>query len=667
MLDRVFVRTADFEALAAGPNHNFVIGRRGAGKSALFIELTKEFTKRGELLISFVPEESTVKGLVAALRERLPSEPKYTNVRSLMRVVWRAALLAVVGRTLGRKDSSATSFEKSTELPWLASDLLASALAVVEALPSGSDPDALVYKAASFTGLDKLTDLVRTDLDALGSRVVILIDKLDEGWRPHDIEAGIVGGLCSAVIDLRDKRTNVHGVIFLRDNVFRLLEDIDDDFSRNMAGDNLRLRWDEQTLLDLVARRIEAVTGIVESTPLKTWNRFAKQGLEGKEGFQFCLQKTLYRPRDILELLNTARHLAALRRRSNLIKEDINDAARDIAQIRLGDLYKEYEEVFAGLTSYVRAFSGRPAIDTLKNVLLLIEENRPILPEAAQKSYSKLGSASAVVLALFGVGFLGFALTGMGFQFCHDGADRAPADLPPETKVAVHPCYSRALDIIGADDVQFDVLLAVNDDYDEEKPDKQSLSALFKAGANTLLTEISGIQLGEADASKFEDWVLQALRLLLSGELSNIEKKPNKDAPKRRDIVGSNEAKSGVWKRLLQQRNAGQIIFEVKNFEDLGADAYHQTISYATGVYGNVVFLVHRGQRSGLNDNERSWVQQSALDGKLLVLVPVVVLIRCLQKQLGSDRADYTKKAIARWIDTHERNYVNPRSGRRGS
>lgn len=665
MLDRVFVRTADFEALAAGPNHNFVIGRRGAGKSALFLELTKEFTKGKELLVSFVPEESTVKGLVAALRERLSPEPKYTNVRSLMRVVWRAALLAVVGRTLGKRNAAADSFTKAIELPWLASDLLASALAIVEALPAGGDADALVYKAASHTGLDKLTDLVRGDLDALGTRVIVLIDKLDEGWRPHDIEAGIIGGLCSAVIDLRDKRTNVHGLIFLRDNVFRLLEEIDDDFSRNMAGDNLRLRWDEETLLDLVARRIEAVVGVSEGTPLKIWNRFAKLGLEGKEGFQFCLQKTLYRPRDILELLNTARHLAALRRRSHLIKDDINDAARDIAKVRLGDLYKEYEEVFSGLTSYVQAFSGRPAIDTLKNVLQLIDQNRPMLPEAAQKSFSKLGSASAVVLALYSVGFLGFELTGLGYQFCHDGADREPPDMPPETKVAVHPCYSRALDIVGADAVQFDVLLAVNDEYDEEKPDKEGLSALFKAGANTLLTEIGSIQVGDADASKFEDWVLRALRLLLAGELSNIEKKPNKDAPKRRDIVASNEAKSGVWKRMLMQRNAGQIIFEVKNFEDLGADAYHQTTSYATGVYGSVVFLVYRSQRASLNENERSWVQQSAVDNKLLVLVPVFNLVRWLQKQLGADRADYTKKHFARWIDTHERNYANPRSGKR--
>jgi hypothetical protein len=61
MLGRVFVRTADFETLENGPRHNFVIGRRGAGKSALFLELGKEFAHRQALSRSFVPEQSNVR------------------------------------------------------------------------------------------------------------------------------------------------------------------------------------------------------------------------------------------------------------------------------------------------------------------------------------------------------------------------------------------------------------------------------------------------------------------------------------------------------------------------------------------------------------------------------------------------------------------------------
>jgi hypothetical protein len=149
--------------------------------------------------------------------------------------------------------------------------------------------------------------------------------------------------------------------------------------------------------------------------------------------------------------------------------------------------------------------------------------------------------------------------------------------------------------------------------------------------------------------------------------LSNFEYHANKDAPLRRDIVAANEGKRGVWRRALSKYGANQIIFEVKNFESLDAAACHQAKAYTDGPYGKIVFIVYRSLRPKLDDNERSWVQQLWGQQVLLVLVPVPILEMCLKKQVAGDQPKYANDKFHKWVDTHERNYINPRAGSRGS
>ena len=45
MLEKAFVQTHDFQALVTTTNFNFVVGRRGTGKSALFIKALTTFPR----------------------------------------------------------------------------------------------------------------------------------------------------------------------------------------------------------------------------------------------------------------------------------------------------------------------------------------------------------------------------------------------------------------------------------------------------------------------------------------------------------------------------------------------------------------------------------------------------------------------------------------------
>lgn len=57
---------------------------------------------------------------------------------------------------------------------------------------------------------------------------------------------------------------------------------------------------------------------------------------------------------------------------------------------------------------------------------------------------------------------------------------------------------------------------------------------------------------GVDDSKDFESWVLRAIRILFSGQLTNPELHPNKDSIQRRDVVATNVADTGFWKRIRE-------------------------------------------------------------------------------------------------------------------
>lgn len=672
MLKRTFVRTADFEILARGASKSFVVGRRGAGKSALFLQLAAEFKGRAKsVVIEILPEEFEVKGLISGVRRLLSTESadvQYGDVRSLMRVVWRAVLLAHTAKSaFGRRGF--TGVEQLTacvERAWLRDNPLETAQSILESLPGG-DPESLPSLAARYTKLDELERDVRGWSTSEGVTTIVLVDRLDEGWRARAFEVGIIGGLCAAAVDLRDKATNTRALVFLRDNIFRLLEQWDDDFSRNIAGDFLRLTWDHETLFDVVVRRLRVLLNIRgNDSKVHVWNRFAQRELAGMEGFQECLKQTLYRPRDTLELFNRALEAAKRRGRTQIVPDDVSSSALEISNSRLADLYKEYEDVLPGLRSYVQAFAGTRATTRAGDVLQLLEERRASLAPDAQRTFGRLGDASKVFQSLLGVGFLGREVSGSGFQFCHDGTDMPSGELPGDTRVAVHPCYARALEVIVTDADSFDLLLAVNDEYDEDLSNKREVADLVERSSQQLLSELDFVPLGAEGATQFERWVLNVVSFLWADDLSNISLHPNKSAPLRRDVVGANEGRPGLWFRLSRTYGATQVVFEAKNFDTLTPAVFEQARAYLGGAYGRVVFIVYRSTRDTLNENERSHIAQSYTAAQhLVVLLPTQMLQRWLRKGLRQNNQKYAREHFKAWVDKHEREFINPVVGRR--
>jgi hypothetical protein len=393
--------------------------------------------------------------------------------------------------------------------------------------------------------------------------------------------------------------------------MFRALAHFDPDFSRHIEGADLRLRWDEGSLLHFTAERIRVAFSLDVENDARIWGRFAQRGLEGREGFEKCLRHTLYRPRDVLVLLNKACMIANQSGRNQIIDDDVTTASIMISTDRLEDLFKEYDVVLPGLRLFAEVFLGTKAIWRYAEVLALpnkaLDEQSYSAEDASD--FAVLGISNEIFMALYSVGFLGVQRDGtQTYVFCHDGASSNIMNISPDTNVAVHPCYWRALDISETVS-EIDMLTHVHDEYEPVKGKELGDRRMQRLGQ--VVEEFPQILEGEEHASAFEDWVLRAIKIVFAGPLSNIVLHPNADAVQRRDIVATNNAQSGFWRRVYEDYKARQVIFEVKNYSDLSITDIRQALSYSGREYGRIVFLVYRGENEGVSEKERSWLLET--------------------------------------------------------
>ena len=333
MLGRAFVETPAFKALTETQDFNFIVGRRGTGKSALFAKTKDHYAAQNNiLLISDRPPEHHTLDLQRLLGA---TGYDYRPLRAITRLLWRIHLLLETAdrlRALRHRFAKVATGDQRLLLDYLtahAALLRQSGIARCAAmlgLASGETKHAIEIPAWLATQLqvDRLQTAVKSALATAGLQAIALYDGLDEGWVPDTIATAVIGGLALASADFTDAQVGIFPMLFIRDNMFRALAHLDSDFTRHLEGHTLRLHWDENSLFHLVAQRLRVALHVDDvENDVKVWNRFAHRELKDREGFESCLHHTLYRPRDILNLLNEAYANAARDNRTEVVGGDV--------------------------------------------------------------------------------------------------------------------------------------------------------------------------------------------------------------------------------------------------------------------------------------------------------------------------------------------------------
>lgn len=667
-LDLAFFEWRDYKTLFESTDRFIVVGRRGTGKSALTYQLKKVWTGRKFPLVLVAPNEDEVIGLRPMARY---FGSTVMRIRAGVKLAWRYALLMEVLIHLAQDYKSKSVVEANALLREHSQKWRASGSSIIPRIRTvlkdfaqkhGSEEDRIA-ELAGYLSLNKVTEDVAHLVAQSGMTFVILTDRLDEGYEPDPVGTGLVDGILYGTDEVRTAlESNVRAVVFLRDNIFRAIESEDNDFSRNLEAQVLRLHWDPQELFYMVCARIRVLFKIDKESDVKVWNSITANELHGREGFKQCLRHTLYRPRDVIALLNSAFYQAQRQQRQTLIPDDFAEAARTISRTRFGDLGKEYEAVMPGTKLLTAAFSGKSArmqASIAEEIVAPVLSDKSNPPGVAQE-FKIFSAPSEALKALYGIGFLGvFEKSISAFVYSHDGRSAA-LNLSPSDVVMIHPCYWEALNV-GEESLSQGDAESIYDEY--EIAIRSESSDQRKHVLGQLMTQYNSIPEGSVGASEFEVWCKRAVEICFAGHLDNVELRANAGAVQRRDIVATNQSQSGVWYRVLNDYKSRLVVFEVKNFDSIGIEEFRQVHSYLDREYGKFGIIVCRDSEFGLRKGaELEAFREFYLKGFVIIKLPASQLVTILSKLRSPEKVDAGSKALDKILDHYLRMHASGQS-----
>lgn len=379
--------------------------------------------------------------------------------------------------------------------------------------------------------------------------------------------------------------------------------------------------------------------------------------LHGREGFRRCLRLTLYRPRDVIALLNAAIEQTGRQQRITLIENDFQASSKQISTTRFDDLGKEYAAVFPGISNLTTAFSNGRAQFRVSDAIRIIKSVRdsPTISADILQHLTILGPEEEIAKALYGVGFLGvYDQQNNTWVFSHDGKQPDRTILVNDS-LMIHPCYWSALNL-QKEDLDQGVAEQIFDEYEITIHSQSAEQRATKLGQ--IISELSSIPNGTSDASAFEDWCKRVIEIAFAKELTNIQLQPNKLAVQRRDIVATNQGGRGFWKRIREDYDTRQVVFEVKNFEELGIEEYRQVNGYLTKEYGRLGFIICRDKQVGLvKGRELEAFKEFYNQGKLIIKITASTLTNILSKLRSPSKIEAGDIALDNQLDTHIRLY----------
>ncbi|MCI5166180.1 MAG: hypothetical protein D3903_08805 [Candidatus Electrothrix sp. GM3_4] len=220
----------------------------------------------------------------------------------------------------------------------------------------------------------------------------------------------------------------------------------------------------------------------------------------------------------------------------------------------------------------------------------------------------------------------------------------------------IHPCYWLALNLIEKTLEMSDA----EDIYDEYDIEVTSITEDQRnAKIEELLSRIRNINEGVKGAYDFEQWCFDSVKILFAGSLVNIELHPNKNKLQQRDIVATNQSEVPVWKRIYNDHKTRQVIFEVKNINELNRDNFRQINSYLSGTYGSVAFIICRGINNNLTRKEINWIKELHYEHKkIIVKISTHFIEKHLRKQRNPQKHDAVNKELGNLLDTYQRKHL---------
>lgn len=463
-----FLETSIYERVIQG-DKAIVIGRKGTGKTAILRYCVETERPATQYVIKIEASHATYAKLDENLRA-LTSQIK--NLDSSFKLAWLfTTLLGLIDRLTIEKTLFVTKEEKELyqfakeQYRYTNEDPVAAIagyiygwarnLKTIGPLKRDIPADA----SACVFDEPRLLNLIKGAISRVtqkGKVVYLLYDRLDEKWDGSPLYAAFLQGLLLAVKDLKATGLTVRPVILLRDDIFAVVttgfQHID-HFRMHIAT----LTWDEHALMDLVALRIQkSLTRkghrlSPEATSSDIWRLAFPKDIPARKqampAWTYMIERTLFRPRDIILFTNLARDEALKHRHQVIDPEDVLAAERVYSATKLHDLVQEVSYRLPGIDSVLKSFKRKTVGFAPDDLRFLILEIKDKLTAAAPWLQA---DEDEILRQLYSIGFLSYTTKGgilRGTRVVHAAVNSDPDSLFDQDRIYISPIYRQGLEL----------------------------------------------------------------------------------------------------------------------------------------------------------------------------------------------------------------------------
>lgn len=288
-------------------------------------------------------------------------------------------------------------------------------------------------------------------------KLYITIDGLDEDWVEDDIRYKLIRALIETTKKLR-RISNVKVIIALRSDLLGRVYKFtrDSGFQEEKYEDlNLRVSWKPEQLKQLVAERLnylfkDQYTG----QKIEFSDVFPEKiNKSGKETFEYMSQRTLMRPRDIIEYVNVILEQAS--GADAISGKMIIESEKIYSERRLNAILQEWIVEYPRLKDCTRLLYGKPTkfivsdisqkeIEELMMFLGMSKNSSgDIIEDSARRHLNSILDIAEfrreVLRVFFMIGFIGYKEdTGHPWIYCYTNNVSEPR-FEDDTAMQIHP------------------------------------------------------------------------------------------------------------------------------------------------------------------------------------------------------------------------------------
>ena len=381
-----YMRTDQFERAIRG-EINLVVGRKGAGKTALFLQLRDRIrADKRNVMVDLKPEGYQL----IKLKEDLLSYLTEGSRQHLITAFWEYLLLLEVAYKVLEKDRVSHKhnhevFQKYVELEAAYKTesftsegdfserllVLSNRIAAEYRARFGDRSDikltiedvtALVYAHDIRTLRQKLSDYLETK-----QAVWILFDNLDKGWNTGGVDAidtivlrCLVEAGRKLEREMRKRNLQLRCLIFIRNDVYQLLMAGSADYGKDMRA---ALDWTDPDMLREMLR-LRLVAGFdgdeINATFEQIWREVCVPHYKGEDTSAYFIDRSLMRPRNLLKIFGHSKGFANNFNHSRIDESDIEKGIRAYSQDLLTELDHELADVFPAAPGVLYALLDQP-------------------------------------------------------------------------------------------------------------------------------------------------------------------------------------------------------------------------------------------------------------------------------------------------------------------